>query len=171
MSYAHEQIDTEIAKNTLMDFLTSAVQDETATVAGGNDQDLLTELLAGGTMGRNPNVLEKMNYGKSREALKYSPTRMKEFGRLAKPTSSIGITGYKPKLPGGINIGTSIRPQFGGGLTAAVTLAPLLKELIHKAMGLDASGLEDEAPWFPEGSSYETNVLPIPPRIEPIRLK
>jgi|10_taG_2_1085330.scaffolds.fasta_scaffold06200_3 hypothetical protein len=159
MSYAHEQIDTEIAKNTLMDFLTSAVQDETATVAGGNGQDLLTELLAGGTMGRNPNILERIYRGKSIEALKYSPARMNEIFSRGKT------------LPGGINIGTSIRPQFGGGLTAAVTLAPLIKELIHRGMGLDASGLEDEAPWFPEGSSYETNVLPIPPRIEPIRLK
>ena len=128
MSNAHEQIDTLITTNTLKDFLTSAMQDETFTA---------------GTVGRTPNILERINRGKSIEALKHSPARRANLSNL-----------NMKRLPGGIEMGRNVRPQFGGPLVAAMTLAPALQELLYSSMGLDPSGLEDEAPWFPEGSPY-----------------
>jgi hypothetical protein len=55
-----------------------------------------------------------------------------------------------------------------GALGAIAFLAPAIQELLYHSMGLDPYGLEDEAPWFPEGSSYERALPSGPSRIEPI---
>ena len=94
-------------------------------------------------IGRQPNSLEKLNYGKSRELL----------------TNSRNVP-QRPLLPGGMEIGRNIRPGYGGALLAALGLVPAAKEGIHAAMGLDAEGLEDSGQSWPHhevGSSYESS--------------
>ena len=100
---------------------------------------------------------------KSIDALQYSQGRKANLNNL-----------NLKNLPGNIQIGDKIRPQFGGPLVAAVTMAPLIQELIYMMMGLDAEGLENQPPEFPHlevGSSVETAFPSGPSRIEPIKLK
>tara|TARA_R100000808_G_scaffold24855_1_gene58798 strand:- start:7625 stop:8083 length:459 start_codon:yes stop_codon:yes gene_type:complete len=149
MSNGHEQIDKLILNNNLKDFLIEAMQDETFAV-GSADATRYKDAVSRHQLRqppRNP----------------YAHLQRQQSMNIDKILDKYTRPGIKatpnPKMP---------MPGFGA-LGAVAFLAPAIQELLYGAMGLDASGLEDEAPWFPEGSTYETAFPPGPSTIEPIK--
>ena len=102
MENAHSQIDQLIDNNTLKDFLIASTQDKYSTLA---PQKVYT---SGYNKSLEKNILDaykNMYRKKSIDALQYSQGRNSNLNNL-----------NLKNLPGNIQIGDKIRPQFGGPL-------------------------------------------------------